>query len=83
MFNEVKCPACGETQKGLQLSGEQRVWLDSLKDTILEHMKFLETLPEEAQNTPDVQGWYAISEAYLFLYGYMRSREDTRDDKVN
>ena len=79
MFQETKCPTCGDTLNGLQITEEQRRWLDLVKVTVIEHMKYLESLPENERLTPDNQGWQAISEAFLFTYGYMVSREDKKD----
>lgn len=77
-FKEVKCSDCGGPVKGLQLTEEQRRWLDVIKDTVILHMKQMEQ-DKDSYNSIDYQGWLAIAEPFLFLYGYMISREDRRD----
>jgi hypothetical protein len=79
MFKEVKCPMCGDKLEGLQVTEGQRRWLDHVKDATLEHMQYIQSLPEAEQLSPDNQGWYTIAEAFLFTYGYMVSREDKHD----
>lgn len=80
-FRVIKCPDCGEPLQGLQLSEEQRVWLDRTKEAVLEHMRVLNEQIETDGREPslDENGWFAIAEPFLFLYGYMISRENKKD----
>lgn len=73
MFKEVQCSKCGGPVEGLQLTEEQRQWLDLTKEAVLDHMKAMQD-----QQDPEHDAWLAIAEPFLFLYGYMISREDKR-----
>lgn len=78
-FVPVQCSKCGGPVEGLQLTEEQRLWLDVIKDAVIAHMQNIEhTKAESGGLSLDDQGWLAIAEPYLFLYGYMISREDKK-----
>jgi len=75
MFKKVECEKCGGPVKGLQCTQEQRDWLDLIKDTALSHMQYVGEQEEELDL--DTQGLLTLEQGFLFLYGYMTSREDT------
>ena len=78
-FKEMSCPLCGDLLQGLQLTEQQRTWLDITKDAVIDHMKNVEAnTPEGEEPSLDDRGWLAIAEPFLFLYGYMVSREDKK-----
>lgn len=77
-FKNKDCPECRETLQGLQLTAEQRVWLDQIKNATLQHLINTEAMEMTTQEHLDHQGWKAMAEAMLFLYGYMLSREEDK-----
>jgi hypothetical protein len=80
-FIEVKCAECGGPVQGLQLTAQQRQWLDVTKEAVLDHMRAIYEAKKAGiseEEAVQAEGWLAIAEPFLFLYGYMTSREDKR-----
>lgn len=74
-FDNIVCTKCGGDVHGLQITEEQMIWLNAIKDATLQHLINLEGMELSVQEEVDNKGWKAMAEATLFLYGYMISRE--------